>query len=95
MKRKMPFLHPGALLREEVLNAHGLNVAQAADLLGVTRAAISRIVNEHAGISPEMSVRITTVFGGRPQFWLSMQADYDLQEATKKVKKLHLVPFRA
>lgn len=74
--------HPGATLREDILPALGLTVTEAARQLGITRTALSRILNGHAGISPEMAPRIEAWLGpergGRAEIWLGMQMDYDL-----------------
>lgn len=61
--------------------------------MGVSRAALSNVVNERAAISPEMAVRIATVFGGTADIWIRLQAKYDLQKAEEKIKRLHLKPF--
>ncbi|TAG50347.1 MAG: addiction module antidote protein, HigA family [Betaproteobacteria bacterium] len=80
--------HPGATLREDVLPALGLSVTEAASQLGVTRPALSRVLNEHAAISPEMARRIEAWLGvdrgGRAEVWLGMQLDYDLWHARKR-----------
>jgi addiction module HigA family antidote len=77
--------YPGELLREDVLPGLGLNVTQAAEQLGVTRPALSRILNGHAGISIEMALRLEQWLGvengGRADLWLSQQAAYDLWQA--------------
>jgi addiction module HigA family antidote len=80
--------HPGATLREDVLPALGLTVTEAAAQIGVTRAALSRVLNERAAISPEMAVRLEKWLGvergGRADIWLSEQASYDLWQARQK-----------
>lgn len=77
--------HPGETLREDVLPALGLNVTQAAAQLNVTRAALSRVLNGRAGISPEMALRLEGWLGvengGRADLWLAQQAAYDLWKA--------------
>ena len=77
--------HPGATLREDVLPALGLTITEAAKQLGVTRAAFSRVLNEHAAISPEMALRLEGWLGvengGRADLWLGQQAAYDLWQA--------------
>lgn len=77
--------HPGETLREDILPALGLTITQAAEQLGVTRAALSRILNEHAGISPEMALRLEQWLGvengGRADLWVGQQAAYDLWQA--------------
>ena len=77
--------HPGETLREDVLPALGLTITEAAKQLGVTRAAFSRVLNEHAAISPEMALRLEGWLGvengGRADLWLGQQAAYDLWQA--------------
>ena len=77
--------HPGEALQEDVLPALGLNVTQAAEQLGVTRAAFSRVLNGRAGISTDMALRLEAWLGvengGRADLWVSQQAAYDLWQA--------------
>lgn len=79
--------HPGEVLREDILPALGLTVTQAAAQLGVTRAALSRVLNGRAAISPEMALRLEgwlgVKHGGRADVWLAQQAAYDLWQARK------------
>ena len=79
--------HPGETLREDVLPALGLNVTQAAEQLNVTRAALSRVLNGRAAISPEMALRLEGWLGvengGRADLWIAQQAAYDLWKARK------------
>ncbi len=74
--------HPGASLREDILPALGLTVTDAARQLGISRTALSRLLNGHVGISPAMARRIEVWLGpergGRAEIWLGMQVDYDL-----------------
>jgi len=91
--------HPGETLREDILPALGLNVTQAAKQLGVTRAALSRVLNGRAGISPEMALRLEgwlgVQHGGRADVWVAQQAAYGLWLARKagapKVRRAVLV----
>lgn len=77
--------HPGETLREDVLPALGLTVTEAAAQLGVTRAALSRVLIGRAAISPEMALRIEGWLGvengGRADGWLAQQAAFDLWKA--------------
>lgn len=77
--------HPGETLREDVLPALGLTVTDAAVQLGVTRAALSRVLNGRAAISPMMALRIEGWLGvengGSADAWLSQQTAYDLWQA--------------
>lgn len=82
--------HPGETLRDDVLQALGLSVTDAAVQLGVTRAALSRVLNGRAGISPEMALRLErwlgVEHGGRAGVWLGMQAAYDLWHTQKSAR---------
>ena len=79
--------HPGETLREDILPALGLTVTEAAKQLGVTRATLSRVINEKAAISPEMALRLEGWLGvdngGRADLWIGQQAAYDLWQARK------------
>ena len=79
--------HPGETLREDVLPALGLTVTQAAAQMGVTRAALSRVLNSRAAISPQMALRIEGWLGvengGRADVWLAQQTAYDLWQVRK------------
>lgn len=74
--------HPGETLREDVLPELGLTVTEAAAQLGVTRAALSRVLNGRAAVSPEMALRLEGWLGvengGRADLWLAQQSAYDL-----------------
>ena len=79
--------HPAAILREDVLPALGLTVTEAARQLGVSRVALSRVLNERAGISVDLARRIEAWLGpengGSAETWLRMQIDYDLWQINK------------
>jgi len=79
--------HPGETLRIDVLPALGLTVTDAAKQLGVTRAALSRVLNERAAISPEMALRLEGWLGidngGRADGWIAQQTAYDLWQVRK------------
>ncbi len=80
--------HPGATLRDDVLPALGLTLADAARQLGVSRMLLSRVLNGRTGISPELARRIEAWLGvergGRAELWLGMQMDYDLWQARQR-----------
>jgi len=77
--------HPGETLREDVLPALKLTITEAAKQLGVTRAALSRVLNGKAALSPEMALRLEIWLGvengGRADLWITQQAAYDLWKA--------------
>lgn len=91
---KRAITHPGELLKEEIIVANKLSISAVAEMLGVTRAALSNVLNEKAAISPMMALRIEKVFGGNAELWIRMQATYDLRMAERKMKKLNLKPFK-
>ncbi|MES9897463.1 MAG: HigA family addiction module antitoxin [Sedimenticola sp.] len=82
--------HPGSILREDVIPAMEITVTEAARQLGVTRVALSRVINERAGISPEMALKIEdwlgVEHGGRAELWTGMQLDYDMWRARQDHK---------
>jgi antitoxin HigA-1 len=94
VKRNMHVIHPGELLKAELVEATGLTVTEIAGMLKVSRQAVSNIINEKADISPEMALRIAKVFGGTPEIWLRVQAKYDLVIAAKKISHFRLMPYR-
>jgi len=95
LKRNMPLIHPGEFLKTELIEANGLTITEVAGMLKVSRQALSNIINQKADVSPEMAMRIATVFGGTPDIWLRLQAKYDLEKAAKKIRGFKLVPYRA
>ena len=72
--------HPGRVVLMECIEPLGLTITQAAQALGVTRTTLSQLVNGKRGISPEMAVRLSQVFGGSAASWLTQQAHYDLAQ---------------
>ena len=84
--------HPGLTLRDDVLPALGLTVTQAARQLGVSRVALSRVLNARAAISPEMALRIEAWLGvargGEARLWLAEQSAYDVWQATQRFKAM-------
>ncbi|MDQ3143899.1 MAG: HigA family addiction module antitoxin [Pseudomonadota bacterium] len=73
--------HPGFMIRDEVLDALQLKVTDAARKLGMSRVALSRIVNGRAGISPDLAIRLETAGISTARFWLALQMNYDLARA--------------
>ena len=80
--------HPGEILKEICLEPLGLSVTEAAKALGVSRKTLSNILNGHAGISPEMAVRLSIAFNTTSESWLNQQLQYDLWRAERERKKL-------
>ncbi len=72
--------HPGRIVRQDCLEPLGLTVTEAAKALGVARQTLNSLVNERAGISAEMAVRLAKAFGSSPEMWVRLQANYDLAQ---------------
>lgn len=85
--------HVGEILRELFLSELGVSVTEAAEKLGVSRPALSRLIHEKTGISAEMAIRLGKAFNNSPEFWMNMQKQYDLWEAVKKYGDLNIEPF--
>ena len=79
--------HPGEVLKDGVFTDTGITVTKFAKRIGVTRVALSRVLNGKAGISADMAVRLTAALGGSAESWLHMQANYDLRQAEKSLKR--------
>lgn len=81
--------HPGSILREDILPGLDITVTEAARQLGVSRVSLSRVINEKAGISPEMALKIERWIGvdngGRAELWAGMQLDYDMWQIRHSV----------
>lgn len=76
--------HPGGFVKHEVLNPLGLSVTEAADALGVTRPALSALLNERAHLSPDMAIRIEKAFGVSMETLMRMQNSYDIAQARRR-----------
>jgi addiction module HigA family antidote len=87
--------HPGGIVRRQCLDPLGLTVTEAAKGLGVTRQALSDLLNEKAGISVEMAIRLSKAFGSSPETWLGMQMAYDLWHARSRAASVKVRDFKA
>ena len=86
--------HPGGFVKAEVIGPLGLSVTAAADALGVTRAALSALLNERADLSPEMAIRIEKAFGISMETLMRMQNSYDIAQARKREGEINVAPFK-
>jgi len=97
-KNRLPPVHPGEIIREDVLPEVGLSVTDAAKALGVSRQMLHDILAERKPLSAIMCLRISRLLGSTPEFWMRLQADYDLKRASqnkdvmKRVERI--VPLR-
>ena len=86
--------HPGRSIRENCLEPLGLSVTEAARVLGVARHTLSRVLNGHAAISPEMALRLEKAGWSNAEFWLRRQITYDLVQVRKYQDRLHVQRYR-
>jgi addiction module HigA family antidote len=86
--------HPGEIIREMCLDPLDLTVTEGAKVLGVTRKTLSELLNGHAGISPEMAVRLSKAFGRSPESWLQLQVQYDLAQAEAKSDQIKVERYQ-
>ena len=86
-------VHPGEWLRTDIVNAHGLSVSAVAEKLGVSRQAMSSLLNGRAGISAEMSIRFEKAFGLRADSLMRMQAAHDLAQVRRREKTIKVEEF--
>lgn len=83
VKRGLPPLHPGELLREDILPALARPRAEIAHHLGVSRQTLHAILTKRAPVTPEMALRLGKLCGNGPELWLNLQARYDLDRLSK------------
>lgn len=92
-KRGLPAMHPGELLREEVLPALGLPKTRIAELLGISRQTLYDILGEKASVTPEMALRLGKLCGNGPALWMNLQTTYDLEhESARLASELENIP---
>ncbi|MBM3778547.1 MAG: HigA family addiction module antidote protein [Acidimicrobiia bacterium] len=83
-------VHPGELIRTEIIEAHGLSVTAAAKVLGVSRPALSNLLNRNADLSGEMALRLEKAFGVSMDTLMRMQAAYDVAQARRDAAKIRV-----
>lgn len=85
--------HPGEVIRDLCIEPLGLSVTAAASGLGVSRKALSELLNGHSGVSPDMAIRLEKAFGSTAETWLQMQLQYDLWHAEQRADKIKVTKF--
>ena len=83
-------VHPGDFIKTEIIEAHGLSVTTAAKVLGVSRPALSNLLNQNASLSGEMTLRIERAFGVKMDTLMRMQAAYDIVQTRKDARKIRV-----
>lgn len=86
-------LHPGEIVKDALIDGAGLSVTEAASKLGVSRTALSRVLNGHTGISPEMALRLSKLLRTSIEMWINIQAQYDTWKISKMADKIKVKPL--
>ena len=90
-------MHPGEILREDVLPEYGLSVTALAEAAGVSRQSMNELLRERRALTPEMALRLSKLFGNSPEFWLNLQRNVDLWDAARGLKReiahIHQLPI--
>jgi addiction module HigA family antidote len=87
------FIHPGAIVRQSCLARFNLSVTEGAQILGVSRQALTNLLSGKSGISPEMALRLDKAFGGGAETWLQRQLLHDLALARQRFDELNVIPM--
>jgi addiction module HigA family antidote len=89
-------LHPGAIIHEILIEGAKLSVTELAERLHVNRTTLSRLINQHSGISPEMALRLSKLLPNTDMvFWMNLQRDYDIYLATQHDDEIIIDPIKA
>lgn len=86
-------LHPGEIVKYALIDGCGLTVTQATQKLNISRTALSRLLNSHVGISPEMALRLSKLLGTSIEMWINIQAQYDTWLISKRARKIKVKPL--
>jgi len=90
-KNGLPPVHPGEILREDILPEVGLSVTATAKALGVSRQMLHDILAERRPLSAIMCLKVSRLLGSTPAFWMRLQAEYDLKKAAQNKKVMERV----
>ena len=87
-------LHPGEIIKN-IINRMNLSITEMAKMLGVKRLTVSKLLNGHVGISPEMAVRLSIFFGNSIEMWINLQSNFEAWKVEKELKKIakQVTPF--
>ncbi|HXT67579.1 MAG TPA: HigA family addiction module antitoxin [Nitrospiraceae bacterium] len=85
--------HPGFSVRVDCLEPHELSVTEGAKILGVSRSALSHLVNQSADLSWDMAIRLAKAFGSTPEGWMRLQFQYDAAQVEERAKRIKVKTF--
>lgn len=87
-------LHPGEIVKGVLIEGAGLSVTEASEKLEVSRSTLSRLLNGHSGISPDMAFRLAKLLPNTEMtFWMNLQRDYDVYQVMKHSRHIHVKPL--
>lgn len=88
-------LHPGIIIKDVLIDSTGLTISEAAESLGITRTTLSRILNQHSGLSPEMAFRLSKFLDTSIEMWVNLQVQYDIWNVKKQAKNMdNIIPLK-
>ena len=88
-------LHPGVILKDVLIDSTDLTISEAAGRLGVTRTTLSRLLNQHSGISPEMALRLSILLNTSIDMWVNLQSQYDIWNVKKHASNMdNIIPLK-
>src|SRR5450432_4923632 len=90
-KNRLPPVHPGEIIKQDILPSVGLSVTAAAKALGVSRQMLHDILAGRKPLSAVMCLKVSRLFGSTPEFWMRLQAEYDLKKAAQNRKVMERV----
>ncbi len=85
--KRLPLIHPGQILRDDFLQAMEISVYALAEAIKVPRSRVNDIVLGRRGITADTAFRLARYFGTSPEFWINLQARYDLEAADRKIRR--------
>lgn len=85
MKRKPT--HPGIIIKKDYLEPLSISIKNMAEILGVSRKTLSKIINEGGSVTPDMALRLSRAFKTTPDLWMNLQKNYDLWQAESASKE--------
>ncbi len=86
-------LHPGLIIKDVLIDSTGLTISEAAERLGVTRTTLSRLLNQHSSISPEMALRLSKLLNTSVDMWVNLQSQYDIWNVSKQSDDIDITPL--
>lgn len=86
-------VHPGTIVHDALIIGAELSVTDAAHKLGISRTSLSRLLNGHVGISPEMALRLAKLLNTSVEMWINIQAQYDTWLISKKYNQIKVIPL--